>query len=146
MILGPNQKFTCTNFNNIQMSKSSLIDNDFSKESGVRERARGGQGAHVGGPVKTTPGLPTGLCESHEKMNDLSTPRFLIYDLLTNRKSSILGIWAAPGDRETLQKGGGRRPPSFWKVSRPPGAAQTPTSTISRRSKNHILKTPAKWP
>jgi len=45
---------------------------------------------------------------------------------LTGRKSSIWGVWAAPGGRETLQKVGGLRPPPFWKVSRPPGAAQTP--------------------
>jgi len=31
-------------------------------------------------------------------------------DLLTDRKSSILGVWAAPGGRETLQKGGGVKP------------------------------------
>ena len=47
-------------------------------------------------------------------------------DFLTDRKSSIWWVWAAPGGRETLQKGGGFRPPLFWKVSRPPGAAQTP--------------------
>ena len=48
-------------------------------------------------------------------------------DFLTDRKSSILEVWAAPGSRETFQKnGGGLRPPPFWKVSRPPGAAQTP--------------------
>ena len=43
-----------------------------------------------------------------------------------SRRSSIFGVWAAPGGRETFQKGGGRSPPSFWKVSRPPGTAQTP--------------------
>ena len=47
------------------------------------------------------------------------------YEFLTDRKSSILGVWAAPGGRETFQKGGGRSPPPFWRVSRPPGAAQT---------------------
>jgi len=40
----------------------------------------------------------------------------LIYDFLTDRTSSILGVWAAPGGQETFQKGGGRRPPRFWKV------------------------------
>jgi len=49
-----------------------------------------------------------------------------MYDFLTDRKSSILGVWAAPDGRETFQKEGGLRPPPFWKVSRPPGAAQTP--------------------
>ena len=42
------------------------------------------------------------------------------------RKSSILGLWAALGSRETFQKGGGRSSPPFWKVSQPPGAAQSP--------------------
>ena len=37
-----------------------------------------------------------------------------------------MGFLAAPGGRETLQKGGGLRSPPFWKVSRPPQAAQTP--------------------
>ena len=50
----------------------------------------------------------------------------LIHDFLTDRKSSILGVWAAPGGREAFQKDGGLRPPPFWKFSRPPGAAQTP--------------------
>ena len=44
---------------------------------------------------------------------------------LTNLRSSILVVWAAPGGRETFQKRGGFRPPPFWKVSRLPGAAQT---------------------
>ena len=58
---------------------------------------------------------------------------------MTSRKSSIWGVWAAPGGRETFQKGGGLRPPPFCRVSRPPGAAQTPK--IDDRSKNHRLKT-----
>ena len=40
------------------------------------------------------------------------------------RKSSIWGVWAAPDGRVTFQKDGGLRLPLFWKVSRPPGAAQ----------------------
>ena len=31
----------------------------------------------------------------------------------TDRKSSILGVWAAPGGKETFQKGGGLRSPPF---------------------------------
>ena len=31
------------------------------------------------------------------------TPGFFIYDLFTDRKSSILGVWAAPGGREIFQ-------------------------------------------
>ena len=30
------------------------------------------------------------------------TPGFLIYDFLTDRKSSILGVWAAPGPPGSL--------------------------------------------
>ena len=33
-------------------------------------------------------------------------PGFFVYDFLTDRKSSILGVWAVPGGRETLQKKG----------------------------------------
>jgi len=72
---------------------------------------------------------------------NIPTPGFLIYDFLTDRTSPIFGVWAAPGGRETFQKGGGRRTLSFWKVSRPPGSAQTPESTISGRSKNQVSKT-----
>ena len=46
----------------------------------------------------------------------------------------------ALSNTETSQKGGGLRPPPFWKVSRPPGPPRPPKSTISGRSKNHILK------
>jgi len=53
-----------------------------------------------------------------------------------------LGVWAAPGGRETFQKGGGRSPPPFWKVSRWPGAAQTPQNPrFPVGQKNHTLKT-----
>ena len=41
------------------------------------------------------------------------TPRFLIYGFLTDPGSSILGVWATPGGRETFQKGGGAKPPTF---------------------------------
>jgi len=65
----------------------------------------------------------------HIKLHEKSAPEansnaislwFLIYDFLTDRKSSIFGVRAAPGGRETFQKGGGLR---FGKVSRPPEAA-----------------------
>jgi hypothetical protein len=39
------------------------------------------------------------------------------------------GVWAAPGGFRTIQKGGGLRPPPFWMVLKPPGAAQTPKMT-----------------
>ena len=67
------------------------------------------------------------------------TPRFLIYDFLTDRRSSILGVWSPPGGRETFQKGGGRRP-HFWKVSRPPGAAQTPKIDDLQSVKKSYIK------
>ena len=51
---------------------------------------------------------------------------FVIYDFSTDRRSSILAVWAAPGGRETFQMRGGQSPPPFWKVSRPPRAAQIP--------------------
>ena len=34
----------------------------------------------------------------------------IFLDFWAGRKSSMLGVWAAPGGRETLPKGGGRFP------------------------------------
>ena len=70
------------------------------------------------------------------------TPVFLIYDFLADRRSSILGVRAAPGGRETFKKGGGRSPPPFWKVSRQPGAAQTPKINDIRSAKQSYSKEP----
>ena len=50
---------------------------------------------------------------------------YKICELLKDRESVILGVWAAPGARETIPKGGGLGPPPFGRVSRAPGAAQT---------------------
>ena len=52
-----------------------------------------------------------------------------ILDFFKDWKSVILGVWMAPGALETLQKGGGRSPPPFARVSGAPGAAQTPKMT-----------------
>ncbi len=41
-------------------------------------------------------------------------------------KSVILAVWVAPGALETLQKGGGRSPPPFGRVSWAPGAPPDP--------------------
>jgi len=41
------------------------------------------------------------------------TPGFFIYGFSTDRKSSILGGWAAPGCRDTFQKRWGAKPPTF---------------------------------
>jgi len=70
------------------------------------------------------------------------TPGLLIYDFLTDRKSSIWGVWAALGGPETFQKGGGRSPPRVWKVSRLPGAAQTPKIDDCRSAKKSYTKIP----
>ncbi len=51
------------------------------------------------------------------------------FDLFSDRKSVILGIWAAPGALEILPKGGGRSAPPFGRVFGAPGAAQTPKVT-----------------
>ncbi len=56
-----------------------------------------------------------------------------------NWKSVILGVWVAPGAWETLQKGGGRSPSPFARVSAAPGAAQTP-KMIDCQSLNKILE------
>jgi hypothetical protein len=48
------------------------------------------------------------------------------YNLFEDLKSAILGVWAAPGARDTIPKGGGRSPPPFGRASGAPGATQTP--------------------
>ena len=48
------------------------------------------------------------------------------FQFFKDRKSVILGVWVAPGARETIPLGGGLRPPPFGRVSMAPGAAQTP--------------------
>jgi hypothetical protein len=52
-----------------------------------------------------------------------------ILELLKDWKSVMFGVWPAPGSPETLQKGGGGRPPPFAWVSGAPGAAQAPKIT-----------------
>ena len=61
---------------------------------------------------------------------------------MDTEKSSILGVWATLGGRGTLQKGGGLRPPPCWKVSRPPGVAQTPKIDDFRSVKKSYTKKP----
>ncbi len=55
--------------------------------------------------------------------------------LFKDRKSIVLGVWAASGAPETLAKGGGRSPPSFGRVS---GAGQTPKMTDFRPRKKYL--------
>ncbi len=52
---------------------------------------------------------------------------------------AIFGVWAAPGARETLQKGGGRSPPPFARVSGAPGAGQTPNMNDFESLTNSIF-------
>ena len=51
-------------------------------------------------------------------------------------------VWAAPGGRDTCQKGGGRSTSPFRKVSRPPGAAQTPKTDDFRSVKKSFIRNP----
>jgi len=57
-------------------------------------------------------------------------------------KSVVFGVWAAPGGFKTIQKGGGRNPPAFWMVLKPPGAAQTPKTTDLQPIQNPPLLNP----
>jgi len=71
-----------------------------------------------------------------------STPGFLIYDFLAGRKSSILGCLGGPGRPGNVPNRWGAKPPTFlegFPAAR--GRPDPPKSTISGRSKNHILKT-----
>jgi hypothetical protein len=45
-------------------------------------------------------------------------------NFFTDRKSVILGVWAAPVAPDTLPKGGGLRPPTFWEG--PPAPRRRP--------------------
>ena len=48
--------------------------------------------------------------------------------------------WARSRGWIPFQKGGGLRPPPFWRVSRPPGAAQTPNIDDFRSAKKIIYQ------
>ena len=67
---------------------------------------------------------------------DVTTLRFLLRDFWAGRKSTIFGLWAAPGAPKTMPKCGGLRPPYFGMVSRAPGATQTPQIEDFRSLKN----------
>ena len=43
-----------------------------------------------------------------------------------HKNRTDLGVWAVTGGFRTIQKVGGRRPPTFWMVLKLPGTAQTP--------------------
>jgi len=93
----------------------------------------------------------TGDCEKNILDNDTSlggfrpqegTPGLLIYDVLTDRRSSILGGLGGPGRPGSLPKRWGVSPPSFLEgIPAARGRLDPKKSTISGRSKNHILKT-----
>ena len=52
-------------------------------------------------------------------------PKYLLF--VVDQKTMCQKSWCMRGTwRETIPKGGGRRPPQFGKVSGAPGAAQTP--------------------
>ena len=61
---------------------------------------------------------------------------YKVLELVKDRKSVILAVWAAPGAPESLAKGKGRSPPPFGRVSGAPGAAQTPKMTDFRSLKS----------
>jgi hypothetical protein len=66
---------------------------------------------------------------------------FFIHGFWAGRKSSIVGVWAAPVAPKTIPEGGERSPAHFGMVLGAAGAAQTPNkSTISGRPKNHVSK------
>ncbi len=54
------------------------------------------------------------------------------FQFFKDRKSAILGVWAAPGAPETIPLGGWLRPPPFGRVSGARGATQTPKMTEFR--------------
>ncbi len=62
---------------------------------------------------------------------------------LTGLEIDHFGNLGGPREgQETLQKGGERRPPTFWRVSKTPGAAQIPKMTHVRPLKQ--VEIPAK--
>ncbi len=54
------------------------------------------------------------------------------------QRSSILGVWKAPGAPDTIPKGGALRAPTFGVVSEVPGTVQTqpPKSMFSGSRRN----------
>ncbi len=68
---------------------------------------------------------------------------YKIIECLKDWKSVIFGVWVAPGAVETLQKGGGRRPSPFARVSKAPEATQTSQNyrfPIHKQFKNLLIK------
>jgi len=62
---------------------------------------------------------------------------------LVDQKSSIFGVWAAPGAPETIPKGGG---PPFGMVSEAPGPPEPQISTILDRPQSHVFNsTQVRW-
>jgi hypothetical protein len=59
------------------------------------------------------------------------------------QKSSMCGVWAAPGAPETIPKGGGLRPPPFGMVSEATGAAQTSKIDVCRPTQKPYIKNPS---
>ena len=70
------------------------------------------------------------------------TPVPLEYDCLTDRTSPIWGSGRPRAAKIPSKKVGKRSSPSFWKVSRVHGAAQTPKIDDFRSVKNSFIKNP----
>jgi len=66
----------------------------------------------------------------------------LIRGFLVDRKSLILGVWAAPAAQKTIPNGGGFRPPPFGRVVGVAGAAQSPNTDERRSTKKPCVKNP----
>ncbi len=71
---------------------------------------------------------------------------FISRGFWAGRKSAIFGVWAAPGGRETFPKGGGLRPPTFWRVYRLPEPPRPPKSMIPGQENGEISLSIAKGP
>jgi hypothetical protein len=74
---------------------------------------------------------------------ELYTLGFLIHDFWSCRRSSIFGVWAAPGAPHTTPKGGGLRPPPSEMAFAAAGAAQTLKISDFRTAQKSCIKNPS---
>jgi hypothetical protein len=64
------------------------------------------------------------------------------HEFWAGRKSSISGVWGAPGASKPMQKDAGLRPAYFCMGCEAPGAPQTPEITDFRPAQNSCIKNP----
>ncbi len=66
---------------------------------------------------------------------------FFMHGFGADRKSSMLGVWAAPTAGKRIPEGGARSAPSFGRAFPAAGATQTTKISVFRSAQHHASKT-----